>query len=71
MAAMAYVAQAIVAPSERHTAVAVPPLKVDLRCYAYQGQALLFAARLYQGQTTNFRTAGGGFAPVLTLLDTN
>jgi len=22
------------------------------------------AARLYQGQTTNFRTAGGGFAPV-------
>jgi hypothetical protein len=71
MAAMAYVAQAIVAPSERHTAPAVPPLKVDLRCYAYQGQALLFAARLYQGQTTNFRTAGGGFAPVLTLLDTN
>jgi hypothetical protein len=40
---------------------------VDLRCYAYQGQALLFAARLYQGQTTNFRTPGGGFAPVLTL----
>jgi hypothetical protein len=24
------------------------------------------AARLYQGQTTNFRTAGGGFAPVFT-----
>ncbi len=22
--------------------------------------------RIYQGQTTNFRTAGGGFAPVLT-----
>jgi hypothetical protein len=22
------------------------------------------AARLYQGQTTNFRTHGGGFAPV-------
>jgi hypothetical protein len=22
------------------------------------------AARLYQGQTTNFRSAGGGFAPV-------
>jgi hypothetical protein len=40
---------------------------VDLRCYAYLGQALLFAARLYQGQTTNFRTPGGGFAPVLTL----
>lgn len=67
MAAMAYVAQEIVAPSERHTAPVAPPLKVDLRCYAYRGQALLFAARLYQGQTTNFRTAGGGFAPVLTL----
>jgi hypothetical protein len=24
----------------------------------------LIAARLYQGQTTNFRTIGGGFAPV-------
>jgi hypothetical protein len=24
----------------------------------------LTAARLYQGQTTNFRTPGGGFAPV-------
>jgi hypothetical protein len=24
----------------------------------------LVAARLYQGQTTNFRTPGGGFAPV-------
>jgi hypothetical protein len=26
----------------------------------------LLAARLYQGQTTNMRTPGGGFAPVLT-----
>jgi hypothetical protein len=26
----------------------------------------LLAARIYQGQTTNLRTAGGGFAPVLT-----
>jgi hypothetical protein len=25
----------------------------------------LLAARTYQGQTTNFRTEGGGFAPVL------
>jgi hypothetical protein len=24
----------------------------------------LVCARLYQGQTTNFRTPGGGFAPV-------
>jgi hypothetical protein len=27
----------------------------------------LRSARLYRGQATNFRTAGGGFAPVLTL----
>ena len=26
----------------------------------------LVAARLYEGQTTNFRTAGGGFAPIFT-----
>jgi len=32
--------------------------------YTYQGAALLTAARIYQGQTTNFRTPGGGFAPV-------
>jgi len=62
-----YVAQAIVPPSQRHTAPVTQALKVDLRCYAYQGRALLFAARLYQGQTTNFRTPRGGFAPVLTL----
>ena len=39
-------------------------LKVDLRNYVYDGEVLLIAARLYQGQTTNFRTPGGGFAPV-------
>ena len=26
--------------------------------------AFMTAARVYQGQTTNFRTPGGGFAPV-------
>ena len=67
MASHPYVAQEIVPPSQRHTAPGTPALKVDLRCYAYQGRALFFAARLYQGQTTNFRTPGGGFAPVLTL----
>lgn len=39
-------------------------LKSDVRCYVYNGQLQLVAARLYQGQATNFRTAGGGFAPV-------
>lgn len=60
-----YVAQKTVAPSERHLSSGADPLKVDIRCYAYQGEVLLYAARLYQGQTTNFRTPGGGFAPVL------
>ena len=61
-----YVAQEIVTPSERHVAEFADPLKVDIRCYAYRGEALLYSARMYQGQTTNFRTPGGGFAPVLT-----
>jgi hypothetical protein len=61
-----YVAQEIVAPSERHFAEDANPLKVDIRCYAYRGEPLFYSARMYQGQTTNFRTPGGGFAPVLT-----
>lgn len=40
------------------------PLKFDMRAYTYAGRIQLFAARLYSGQTTNFRTPGGGFAPV-------
>ena len=61
-----YVAQALVPPSERLGAggSGTPVLKVDLRNYVYDGEVLLIAARLYQGQTTNFRTPGGGFAPV-------
>ena len=38
--------------------------EVDIRLYTYAGQLLLAAARVYQGQATNFRTPGGGFAPV-------
>ena len=38
--------------------------KFDIRAYTYKGEVLLIASRLYQGQTTNFRTVGGGFAPV-------
>ena len=44
-------------------------LKADLRCYASESAIHLFAARLYQGQTTNMRTPGGGFAAVLTTPD--
>ena len=60
-----YVAQALVPPSERlGREGSAPVLKVDLRNYVYDGNVVLIAARLYQGQTTNFRTPGGGFAPV-------
>ncbi|MEP7312506.1 MAG: hypothetical protein ABI859_07980 [Pseudomonadota bacterium] len=61
-----YVAQQLVAPSERVNPTELGVLKVDVRNYAYAGAVKLVAARLYQGQTTNFRTLGGGFAPVLT-----
>ena len=38
--------------------------KVDMRLFAYRDQLLGIGARLYQGQVTNLRTEGGGFAPV-------
>jgi hypothetical protein len=60
-----YVAQAVVPPALRlHSPEAAAPLKFDVRLYTHRGEPLLTAARLYQGQTTNFRTPGGGFAPV-------
>lgn len=61
-----YVAQGRIAPSERGMLLdgALSSLKLDLRAYVYDGSVQLLAARLYQGQTTNFRTPGGGFAPV-------
>ena len=43
------------------------PRKSDIRLFTYDGAVLLAAARLYQGQATNFRTPGGGFAPVFFL----
>ncbi|NJM56103.1 MAG: hypothetical protein HC841_09630 [Verrucomicrobiae bacterium] len=43
--------------------------KTDVRAYTYDGHIQLVAARLYQGQTTNFRTPGGGFAPVQIVAD--
>lgn len=63
-----YVAQALIPPGERHGAGEGEPLvfKYDLRNYVYDGHIQWVAARLYQGQTTNFRTPGGGFAPVYT-----
>jgi hypothetical protein len=64
-----FVAQALVPPSERLVDVAGVPmrLKLDIRAYAYDGRIQLLAARTYSGQTTNFRTAGGGFSPIVVL----
>jgi hypothetical protein len=61
-----YVAQSLALPSERRVTAdgQSSDLKLDARAYAYAGSIRLVAARLYKGQTTNFRTPGGGFAPV-------
>ena len=67
-----YVAQTLVLPSERQLQVEdqAVELKLDLRHYVYQGQTQITCARLYQGQTTNFRTPGGGFAQVVEVPNT-
>jgi hypothetical protein len=64
-----YVAQAFAPPGERMIKLdgIAERRKTDVRLYTYDGQILLTAARLYQGQTTNFRTPGGGFAPVFVI----
>lgn len=64
-----YVAQNFAAPGERMVKLdgASESRKTDVRLYVYNGEVLLTAARLYQGQTTNFRTPRGGFAPVFVI----
>ena len=64
-----YIAQQLVTPGERIVKMgdARESRKMDVRLYTYDGKLLIAAARLYQGQTTNFRTPGGGFAPVFTI----
>jgi len=66
-----YVAQRMAAPglcmvnvTDAATMALKAEFKFDIRCYVYEGAVQLVAARLYQGQTTNFRTTGGGFAVV-------
>ena len=61
-----YVAQAIVPPSERQLKIdgEERSLKLDIRCTTYDSQIQMLSARLYQGQTTNLRTEGGGLATV-------
>ncbi len=61
-----YIAQTLVPPSLRSVTESgvEKRLKFDVRIYTAAAKPLLGIARIYQGQTTNFRTAGGGFAPV-------
>ncbi len=64
-----YVAQELARPGVRVVQVDEDQkdLKIDIRVYTYKGSTLLLTSRLYQGQTTNFRTRGGGFAPVFLI----
>ena len=64
-----YVAQALATPSQRMIKLdgGLVSRKMDVRLYTYDGRLLLTTARLYQGQTTNFRTLGGGFASVFAI----
>jgi hypothetical protein len=64
-----YVAQEFAAPSPRNIRIdgVERTVKTDVRLYVYDGRPLITAARLYSGQTTNFRTPGGGFAPLLAV----
>lgn len=66
-----YVAQSFAPPSHRMVVQdgVLTEFKLDIRLYTYAGKTLLVAARLYQGQTTNMRTPGGGFAPVLEITE--
>ncbi|NBV41794.1 hypothetical protein EBR96_03375 [bacterium] len=41
--------------------------KYDVRVYTFRGEVQWVGARLFQGQLTNFKTPGGGFAPVTLL----
>lgn len=66
-----YIAQELALPSQRRLEVQGEQvlLKVDVRNYVYDRHVQFRSARMYQGQTTNFRTAGGGFAPVVMVDD--
>lgn len=61
-----YLIQAFSPPGQRNVQVDGndSELKFDVRAYVYQGEIQLLAARVYQGQTTNMRTQGGGFSGV-------
>lgn len=61
-----YVAQEIVVPNLKLINMEGQKdlFKFDIRAYTYKGEVILLGARVYKGQTTNFRTLGGGFMPI-------
>ena len=61
-----FIAQQLSVPAEIETEFENQKIKFkyDLRCFVYRDKLQLMVARLYQGQTTNLKTAGGGFACV-------
>ena len=61
-----YVAQRRIEPSEVRVDTLEGPrsMKFDVRAYAYRDEVLLLGARVYQGQVTNLRSAGGGFSAI-------
>ena len=62
-----YIAQKLIKPPSRLISAVQPARqqKYDVRIYSYNGKPLSMAARVYQGQVTNLRTAGGGLAPII------
>jgi hypothetical protein len=63
-----YLVQPIAVPPRRRLgseAGETVDARFDIRLFTFADRPILSAARLYRGQTTNFRTPGGGFAPVL------
>ncbi len=57
-----YLAQEFVEPDKLETEHG--SFKYDLRFYTYGSQIFCAGCRLYQGQATNFKVLGGGFAPL-------
>jgi len=62
-----YIAQKLIKPPSRLISAVQPARqqKYDVRIYSYNGVPLMMGARVYQGQVTNLRTAGGGLAPII------
>lgn len=58
-----YIAQDFV-PAPRVRVAPNETLKADVRVFVRGHDIIFMCARLYEGQTTNFRTPGGGFASV-------